>query len=435
VDTVFIDQLNPTVNVDVFENELTDAEPSSLVTFEFSEDVTGFDVNDVTPTFGSIFGFTVVDASNYQATFTAQDGVDVVGQVAVVADYEDLAGNTGTSGVDTVFIDQLNPTVNVDVFENELTDAEPNSLVTFEFSEDVVGFDQTDLTPANGALSGFSGTGSSYQATFTADDGVDGVGSVTVGTGYTDLLGNTGNGGSDTVTIDTENPTATVDLAATSLSDSNNSTVLTITFSEVPTGFDAGADLTVTGGSLGAGSFDASNKIWTATYIANDGITGTGSVFLASGSYSDAAGNAGIGASDSLNIDTGNPPTTPSAPTATPGNGQATVTWSKPADGGSTITGYTVTSSPGGQTCSTNDADTLSCVVTGLTNGTAYTFTVTATNGVGTSTSSSASNSVTPAEPAQAAPSVPVPTLPTFLLLALGGLLALFGIVGVRASN
>ena len=433
--SISIDTFNPTVTVNIVESVLTDSNSTSLVTFEFSEDVTGFDVNDVTSTFGSISGFTVVDASNYQATFTAQDGVDVVGQVAVVADYEDLAGNTGTSGVDTVFIDRLNPTVNVDVFENELTDAEPNSLVTFEFSEDVVGFDQTDLTPANGVLFWFSGTGSSYQATFTADDGVDGVGSVTVGTGYTDLLGNTGNGGSDTVTIDTENPTATVDLAATSLSDSNNSTVLTITFSEVPLGFDAGTDLTVTGGALGAGSFDASNKIWTATYTANDGITGTGSVFLASGSYTDAAGNAGIGASDSLNIDTGNPPTTPSAPTATPGNGQATVTWSKPADGGSTITGYTVTSSPGGQTCSTNDADTLSCVVTGLTNGTAYTFTVTATNGVGTSTSSSASNSVTPAEPAQAAPSVPVPTLPTFLLLALGGLLALFGIVGVRASN
>ena len=83
------------------------------------------------------------------------------------------------------------------------------------------------------------------------------------------------------------------------------------------------------------------------------------------------------------------------APTATPGDGQASVVWTKPADNGSTITGYTVTSS-GGQTCTTSNADTLSCAVTGLTNGTAYTFTVTATNGVGTSAASAPSNSVTP---------------------------------------
>ena len=158
------------------------------------------------------------------------------------------------------------------------------------------------------------------------------------------------------------------------------------------------------------------------------------------GSYkpwvSDAAGGAQMNiVSWSSPVAVASAPATPSAPVATAGNAQASVTWSKPADGGSTITGYTVTSSPGAQTCSTNDADTLTCVVTGLTNGTAYTFTVTATNGVGTSASSSASNSVTPAEPAQAAPSVPVPTLPSFLLVALGGLLALFGIVGVRVSK
>ena len=172
--------------------------------------------------------------------------------------------------------------------------------------------------------------------------------------------------------------------------------------------------------------------------VTNDVFYGDADV--TNGSYrpwvADAAGGAQMNiASWSSPVAVASAPATPSAPGATSGNAQASVTWTKPDDGGSTITGYTVTSSPDGQTCSTNDADTLSCVVTGLTNGTAYTFTVTATNDVGTSTPSSASNSVTPAAPAQAAPTVPVPTLPSFLLLALSGLLALFAFLGVRASK
>ncbi len=91
----------------------------------------------------------------------------------------------------------------------------------------------------------------------------------------------------------------------------------------------------------------------------------------------------------------------PSAPTditAVAGNTQATVSFSKPAsDGGSAITGYTVTSNPGGGTDSNAGSTSLSHVITGLTNGTAYTFTVTATNSVGTGLASDASAAVTPA--------------------------------------
>jgi beta-glucanase (GH16 family) len=89
-------------------------------------------------------------------------------------------------------------------------------------------------------------------------------------------------------------------------------------------------------------------------------------------------------------------PYAPTDVTATAGSGQATVSFKLPANGGSPITGYNVTSSPGGITASRAGSP---ITVNGLTNGTAYTFTVTATNATGTSQASTLSNSVTPEAP------------------------------------
>ncbi|EEB77634.1 Fibronectin type III domain protein [marine gamma proteobacterium HTCC2148] len=121
-------------------------------------------------------------------------------------------------------------------------------------------------------------------------------------------------------------------------------------------------------------------------------------------------------------------PAPPAAPTATAGDSQASVTWTRPADNGSTITGYTVTSSPGSNTCTTSGADTLTCAVAGLTNGTPYTFTVAATNGVGTSAPSPASSSVTPAALPPAPLATAVPVSPLWLLGVMVGLLSVLGI-------
>ena len=87
----------------------------------------------------------------------------------------------------------------------------------------------------------------------------------------------------------------------------------------------------------------------------------------------------------------------PGAPTSVSGtvdNAQSAVSFVAPTDnGGSTILSYTVISSPGNIKKS---GTTSPITITGLTNNTAYTFTVKAHNIAGSSTASTASSSVTP---------------------------------------
>ncbi len=98
----------------------------------------------------------------------------------------------------------------------------------------------------------------------------------------------------------------------------------------------------------------------------------------------------------------------PGAPRVTAvvaGNGLATVSVAAVSGGAPTL--YTVTSSPGGFTCSTTST---SCTVSGLTNGTSYTFTATASNTAGTSAASAASTAVTPTAGAPTPTPTPTPT-------------------------
>ena len=158
-----------------------------------------------------------------------------------------------------------------------------------------------------------------------------------------------------------------------------------------------------------------------ARYVANsnpDGLTATGSSSpltvsgLTNGrSYTftvtatNTAFNSGPGATSNSVTPQATVPGAPQNVTASAGNGQATVAFSAPSsDGGAPITSYTVVSTPGGITSSGSGSP---LTVGGLTDGVAYTFTVTATSSAGTGPSSPVSNSVTPQAVPPGAPQTP----------------------------
>ncbi|BEP96917.1 hypothetical protein GmRootA79_53020 (plasmid) [Acidovorax sp. A79] len=123
-------------------------------------------------------------------------------------------------------------------------------------------------------------------------------------------------------------------------------------------------------------------------------------------------------------------PLPPANVTAQPGNTQVTVRWQAPAGTGTTPAHYTVTAQPGGRTCTANYPAT-SCTVTGLTNGTPYTFTVVASALGGIDSAPSAPPAA--ATPSAAAPGGPgnaqaVPTLSQWGVLLLSALMLLAGV-------
>jgi hypothetical protein len=87
--------------------------------------------------------------------------------------------------------------------------------------------------------------------------------------------------------------------------------------------------------------------------------------------------------------------TVPAAPTATAGHGEVKVAVAPGSGSGDAATRYTVTASAG---CEIYRAPSglVACVATGLSNGTAYTFTATTSYNSGTFDQSPASAAVTP---------------------------------------
>ncbi len=178
----------------------------------------------------------------------------------------------------------------------------------------------------------------------------------------------------------------------------------------------SGDSLAATNSSLGTGgstSPSSNTGAPTGTAFSNAGggtaaqpggnATGAGPANTTAAAATNSAGTNTAPPSPSNNPTPATVPDAPEIVVATPRFSEASVSFKLPANGGNTITGCTVTSSPGGITATGSGSP---IVVSNLANGIPYTFTVTAKNKIGTGPPSDASNSVTPARTVPDAPAI-----------------------------
>ncbi len=219
VTNVSEDTTRPTSAIVVADNALMIGE-SSLVTITFSERVVAFDNTDLTVAGGTLTPVSSADDGvTWTATFTPTAGLESSSNAIVLANtgVKDHAGNagTGTTNSNNYAIDTLRPTASIVVTDTALAVGE-TSLVTITFSEAVTGFDNSDLTIANGTLSAVaSGDGGiTWTATFTPTASLEDTSNVITlaNTGVADGAGNAGTGttNSNNYAIDTLAPTIAI---------------------------------------------------------------------------------------------------------------------------------------------------------------------------------------------------------------------------------
>lgn len=294
------DQTIPSVSITSSAPSATNSSPIP-VTITFSEAVTGFAVGDITVTNGSAGNF-AGSGTTYTADITPSANgtvsVNVASSVAV-----DVAGNANSAAsVLTRVYDTTAPTVIMTSSALSTTNLSPFAI-NIIFSESVTGFNISDLVATNGALSNFTGSGTTYSVDVTPD--TEWVVTVNIAGGVANDSAGNGNVSAAQLsrTFDSTSPSVIISSSAASIINTPSIPV-TINFSEGVTGFTVG-DISVTNGT--AGSFSGSGASYTASITPT--ADGTVSVSIAGGVAFDIASNGNSAASGLSRVYDSTPPT------------------------------------------------------------------------------------------------------------------------------
>lgn len=298
-----IDTQRPTATSVLITDTALRAGQNTTVTITFSEAVSGLTTADFSVANGTLSNLSSSDGGlTWTATLTPDANIADATNLITLNNtgYTDAAGNTGTgaTGSNNYAIDTQRPTATIMVNDTALAVGE-TTAVTITFNEAVTGLSLADFSVANGTLSNLSTSDNiTYTAILTPNGNIaDSSNVITLNnTGVQDAAGNTGSGStnSNNYAIDTQRPTATIQLSDTALA-AGDTAIVTITFNEAVTGLSL-TDLSASNGTLSGLSSNDGGTTWTVTLTPAANVTASSNLItLNNAGVQDAAGNTGIG--------------------------------------------------------------------------------------------------------------------------------------------
>ncbi|GEM_PF-888596 len=257
-----------------------------LISVTFTEDVSGFDALDIVPGNASVDNFQTVDAAQYTFELTPTGQGSVTADIAAGVAH-DAAGNPNTVCLQfSRVFDSASPDVAMSSTIPDPTN-QPGIPVTVTFTEDVSGFDASDIVPGNGTVDNFQTVDAAHY-TFDLIPADQGVVTADIAAEVAhDLVGNLNTACAQFIrTYDSISPNVTM---TSSAPDPTNLSIIPVTvqFTENVSGFDAPDIVPVNASIENFQSVDAS------TYTFDLSPTGQGLVTadIAADVAHDAAGN------------------------------------------------------------------------------------------------------------------------------------------------
>jgi len=289
--SVTYDGTHPTVTI-ASDVGYFSAVPAVPLTITFSEPVTDFTVGDLSVVNATAGTLATSDNTVYTVTVTAEgSAAEITVNIAADAAF-DAAGNGNAAAAQLAVTYNSNlPTVTINSSAPDPTNLKPFP-VDIVFSEAMSGFTLDDITVGNGFASNFVDLGG--DTAFTADITASSDGEVTV-----DIAAGVAVSTADSLpnaaatqlsrNVDSTRPGVAITSTLSGLTGAS-SIPITVTFTEVVTGFEA-ADLSVSNNGAVANFTDEGDGVYAASISTAECAEGTITANIAEGATTAAAGN------------------------------------------------------------------------------------------------------------------------------------------------